>query len=385
MKDIGPSKTTDFDDVYVTILLTESTTSFLNLNLPHVECMHPDNSKIFIISPEKYKLIYKKAAPLCVNSDENVNSQGSIPISVAHNPSSANADASSLDQNRSLPTSKSDSVLYKTHLQMASDVCLFKSNFSSRSSSMYEGCDSDEILQDRKSAEFKALKIKPLPLLAVRTTAHSNKLNSYSTDIYVSLLDSSINSSEHICRICHGGESIDDLLTPCRCRGTVALVHLKCLERWLKDSHHSSCELCQHHFKIVRKPRYGIMGSIPAYLRENGPQFREILIDLFAFIVYTPSAVASTYMLMVLCETLVKSNVTTTGTFPSHLLAFSAIFGMAAIDFTYSSWLLYTCQRHLESWRSWYHSNTTLKVVLSPIKLRPHKKIRQQEYKVLNE
>ncbi|KAJ8933933.1 hypothetical protein NQ314_013689 [Rhamnusium bicolor] len=74
-----------------------------------------------------------------------------------------------------------------------------------------------------------------------------------------------------------------------------------------------------------------------------------------------------------ICESLVKSNIVTTGTFSSHIIAFSAVFGMAAIDFTYSSWLMLTFQRHYEAWRDWYRSNSTLKVVLPKIKLRPHK------------
>lgn len=55
MKDNKSYLKNGVENIFVTILLSESTTSFLNLNLPHVEHMHPDNSKIFIISPEHYK------------------------------------------------------------------------------------------------------------------------------------------------------------------------------------------------------------------------------------------------------------------------------------------------------------------------------------------
>ncbi|XP_056640582.1 E3 ubiquitin-protein ligase MARCHF3-like [Diorhabda sublineata] len=220
---------------------------------------------------------------------------------------------------------------------------------------------------------FEARKFLPLPLVTARSKAHENKLNTHSNDIYVSLLDSSSSSTDHMCRICHGGESLDDLLMPCRCRGTVALVHLKCLERWLKDSQHSYCELCMHHYKIERRPRYSILGSIYAYMKEPGPRKKEIMYDLLALTLYTPTAVASTYVLMMMCETLVKANIVKTGTISSHILAFSAVFGMAAIDFTYSSWLLYTCQKHAEAWREWYNNTTTVKVILPAIKMRPIK------------
>lgn len=58
-----------------------------------------------------------------------------------------------------------------------------------------------------------------------------------------------------ICRICHGGESIGDLLAPCRCKGSIALAHMQCLEHWLKESELSRCELCHHHFDIIREPK----------------------------------------------------------------------------------------------------------------------------------
>lgn len=59
-----------------------------------------------------------------------------------------------------------------------------------------------------------------------------------------------------ICRICHAGISMGELLAPCRCRGSIAMTHMGCLERWLKESGNSNCELCQHHFQIIRKPKY---------------------------------------------------------------------------------------------------------------------------------
>uniref|UniRef100_A0A6P7H2W3 Uncharacterized protein LOC114345433 n=1 Tax=Diabrotica virgifera virgifera TaxID=50390 RepID=A0A6P7H2W3_DIAVI len=120
--------------------------------------------------------------------------------------------------------------------------------------------------------------------------------------------------------------------------------------------------------------RYSLIRSIFAYLRAPGPQLKEIIFDLVMFSLYTPTAIFSTYILMMMCESLVKSNVIQSGTVPSHIIAFSAVFGMAAIDFTYSSWVLYICQKHAEAWRDWYHSNSSLKVILPAIKLRPIKK-----------
>lgn len=257
-------------------------------------------------------------------------------------------------------------------VRITSEVALFTTSNCSSSSEVCE--TSDDCLSNSITSStelFKKTDIVHYPLVSVRSMAHANKLQVECNNLYVALLES---DSELICRICHGGESIDDLLTPCRCRGSIALVHLKCLERWLKESNHSSCELCQHHFKILREPKYGILWSIMVFLRHPGFHLKEIILDLMAFTIYTPSAVASTYMLMLICEALVKNNIVTTGSVSSHIIAFSAVFGMAAIDFTYSSWLIMTLQKHVDAWREWYNANSRIRVVLPKIKMKPRKK-----------
>lgn len=41
---------------------------------------------------------------------------------------------------------------------------------------------------------------------------------------------------------------------------------------------------------------------------------------------------------------------------------------MAAIDFTYSSWLMMAIQRQLTAWKSWYRETSHLTIVLPPRK-----------------
>ncbi|XP_018574513.1 uncharacterized protein LOC108913444 isoform X2 [Anoplophora glabripennis] len=342
-------------DVFVTLILTESTSSLLNLNLPHLERIHPENSQICLITPSELNYFKKKYQ----KSKENL---GQLDVaSTSHG-----GDAG-------------DKNIEEIYLKISSDMALFSNGNFSSSSCVDDEDGAKNMKEDQKPTNiFEATKIQKCPLVTARSRAHSDKLAVNSNDIYVSLLDTeSQSSTDYICRICHGGESMDDLLTPCRCRGTIALVHLKCLERWLKESNHSHCELCQHHYQIIREPKYGVGWSILAFLRHPGPHLKDILLDFLAFALYTPSAVASTYMLMMICESLVKSNIVTNGTFSSHAIAFSAIFGMAAIDFTYTSWLMLTFQKHVENWRDWYRNSSTLKVVLPKIKLRPHKNKRK--------
>ncbi|CAH2003618.1 unnamed protein product [Acanthoscelides obtectus] len=333
--------------VFVALIFTESTASVLNISLPHLEHLHPDDSKICVVTASEYSYLKKCRQQSKKTKDDNVTSTGS-------------------------------KQLEEIYLKLSSDVGLFTtSNYSSSSSVNDE--ELENFKSDRSSI-FEVSKINKFPLLAARSMAHANKLDIQDRTIHVTLLETdSKSSTEFICRICHGGDSEDDLLTPCRCRGTVALVHLKCLERWLRESDHSTCELCNHRYKIIREPKYSVPWSILVFLRHPGDHWKDLIIDLFAFSVYTPSAIASTYMLMMICESLVKSKIISPGTLSSHIVAFSAVFGMAAIDFTYSSWLLMTLQTHIEAWRKWCRSNSNLKIILPKVKLRPHKSRNKKE------
>jgi len=103
---------------------------------------------------------------------------------------------------------------------------------------------------------------------------------------------SSTNSrkSYQFCRICHDGEgaNVNDtpsssssgrepLIAPCKCTGTVALIHLSCLERWLNSSNTDKCEICHHSYEISRQSR-----TCNEYLRDRSNQFnvRNLIADI---------------------------------------------------------------------------------------------------------
>ncbi len=62
------------------------------------------------------------------------------------------------------------------------------------------------------------------------------------------------------CRICHGGRELESelgpLFSPCRCRGTVASVHVECLNRWRRMSANPSsffaCDQCGYRYQMDR-------------------------------------------------------------------------------------------------------------------------------------
>lgn len=49
------------------------------------------------------------------------------------------------------------------------------------------------------------------------------------------------------CRICY--EPVD-LITVCKCDGTLKFVHRDCIVKWIDISKRKTCELCNAHYKI---------------------------------------------------------------------------------------------------------------------------------------
>ncbi|EDV97430.1 uncharacterized protein LOC6558975 [Drosophila grimshawi] len=61
-------------------------------------------------------------------------------------------------------------------------------------------------------------------------------------------------NSGDICRICHcESDSMNPLLTPCYCSGSLKYVHQACLQQWLTASATNSCELCKFPFIMHTK------------------------------------------------------------------------------------------------------------------------------------
>jgi len=56
---------------------------------------------------------------------------------------------------------------------------------------------------------------------------------------------------ERVCRICRcEAEPAKPLKTPCRCTGSVGLVHDECVKAWLRQSGRNSCELCKETYRF---------------------------------------------------------------------------------------------------------------------------------------
>ena len=91
-------------------------------------------------------------------------------------------------------------------------------------------------------------------------------------------------NTEDFCKFCYNSSSTKEnpLITPCRCKDTVGLIHFECLKRWLsskrmaKDNGHNSasyyyktfeCEICKfaypYIFRVPSGEKYNLIDDIP--------------------------------------------------------------------------------------------------------------------------
>lgn len=68
------------------------------------------------------------------------------------------------------------------------------------------------------------------------------------------------------CRICHTNTVNENLISPCNCKGSLAYVHLSCLERWLNQSSRSYCELCLYQYTATATKRYKLCEGIRLWI-----------------------------------------------------------------------------------------------------------------------
>uniref|UniRef100_UPI0037E75DA2 E3 ubiquitin-protein ligase MARCHF3 n=1 Tax=Semicossyphus pulcher TaxID=241346 RepID=UPI0037E75DA2 len=120
-----------------------------------------------------------------------------------------------------------------------------------------------------------------------------NKVTHYHTDMPSEERAALSDSEESFCRICHEGGASGQLLSPCECSGSLAMVHQACLEHWLTASNSSHCELCHHQFALERlpKPLTEWLGS-PSVQQQR----RTMCGDAVCFLFITPLASLSGWL-----------------------------------------------------------------------------------------
>ncbi|XP_043243397.1 uncharacterized protein LOC122392518 isoform X3 [Amphibalanus amphitrite] len=160
---------------------------------------------------------------------------------------------------------------------------------------------------------------------------------------------SPLSSIGPFCRICHEGESREQLISPCRCAGSVGLVHVSCIEKWLSAANKDSCEICMYKYVTERRPK----PLLEWLLNPSNPEdARNLVGDVICFFLLTALAVIAAYLcLMAVCAFAAGA---------SHYLSYKTQWeatGLVVLGLLISSiycvWLVVTCRYHCRVWQDW--------------------------------
>ncbi|XP_039304401.1 E3 ubiquitin-protein ligase MARCHF3 [Solenopsis invicta] len=191
-------------------------------------------------------------------------------------------------------------------------------------------------------------------------------------------------ASGDICRICHMGghasiadnhqscdlENQDDqtstpsnlvslgpLISACKCRGTVALVHAECLERWLTESGRARCELCGHKYAIRRVRRYSLFRSVVIWFR-TVIATRQMLLDIGYLVMTTPVAVFSCYVCALALKMLLRN-----GFYEISWMIVAMLPTCLLTLIAYWRWIITLGRLHGHRWRRYWRNNFVVRLI----------------------
>jgi len=155
------------------------------------------------------------------------------------------------------------------------------------------------------------------------------------------------------CRICHEGDFLETLLSPCSCSGSVGVVHRSCLEKWLSSSQYDTCELCRQPLTVTRTYR-----SILQWLcqgESSGDDQRNLVGDSVCLMLLTPLATVSAYLCSSGASYYAKQG---------QVAEAAGLVGLCSVlCLVYLLWLLLTARYHCQVWFKWRNENQEIKLL----------------------
>ncbi|XP_051176626.1 E3 ubiquitin-protein ligase MARCHF2-like isoform X2 [Leptopilina boulardi] len=147
------------------------------------------------------------------------------------------------------------------------------------------------------------------------------------------------------------------LISACKCRGTVGLVHVECLERWLTESGHIRCELCGHKFSTKRVPRHSIYQSIVIWFKTVFAT-RQMMVDILYLAATTPLALFSIYVCALALKLLVKRGIYEV---PWMVIAMLPTCSLTLV--AYWGWLITLGRFHSRRWQTFWRHNFIVRLI----------------------
>ncbi|XP_022598028.1 E3 ubiquitin-protein ligase MARCH3-like [Seriola dumerili] len=151
----------------------------------------------------------------------------------------------------------------------------------------------------------------------------------------------SLCTEEPFCRICHEDGSSGQLLSPCDCSGSLAMVHRACLEHWLTTSNSSHCELCYHQFALERLPKPLTEWLCSPSMHQ---QRRTLCGDAVCFLFITPLASLSGWLCVQGAMDLYYTN---------GMEALGLLVLTLALFTIYILWTMVSVRYHMHLFRTW--------------------------------
>ncbi|KAI4502814.1 hypothetical protein M0802_001858 [Mischocyttarus mexicanus] len=220
--------------------------------------------------------------------------------------------------------------------------------------------------------------------ITVEEIAKNLTLFFHQSNIYFHISDSH-SLSDDICRICHMGGTLlspnknqsrshhedkqirisafssysylDPLISACKCRGTVGLVHADCLERWLTESGHTRCELCGYKYTTKRIPRYSILRSLLIWFK-TVVVTRQMFLDVLYLVVTTPLALFACYVCIIALKLLIES-----GFYQVPWIIVVMLPTCSLTLVAYWAWLMTLGRLHIRRWRRYWRNNFVVRLL----------------------
>ncbi|CAH1641764.1 unnamed protein product [Spodoptera littoralis] len=193
------------------------------------------------------------------------------------------------------------------------------------------------------------------------------------SDLGITARDSLSSIGSNVCRICmtRGRER---LISPCNCKGSLANVHLSCLERWLNQVGRNHCELCGFSYPAIRTPRYTVLQALRLWF--GNPRNRSHLQSdcLIFWLLSTVTAgllavcIVGTQYFVIEGTNFGKLDATVRKEEGiSHRITETAMdFFMAIVLCGYSVTVYLLWKDHYVMWNRWRRANVNVRLLLTP-------------------
>ncbi|CAK1547677.1 unnamed protein product [Leptosia nina] len=192
------------------------------------------------------------------------------------------------------------------------------------------------------------------------------------SEFAVTQRDSLSSIGSNVCRICmtRGRER---LISPCNCKGSLANVHLSCLERWLNQAGRNHCELCGFSYPAIRTPRYTVLQALRLWF--GNPRNRSHLQSdcLIFWLLSTVTAgllavcIVGTQYFVIEGNKFGKLDAARKDEGISHRITETAMdFFMAIVLCGYSVTVYLLWKDHYVMWNRWRRANVNVRLLLSP-------------------